>query len=181
MIMKRAVYLLVLPLMMAVGCSDEGPVAIDAGDSSPALIPEFPKTAPCEAHEENTIVCVEPTADCMPGPDGLAYFEFPGVVEGDHIGTGTISGGSVVNFFVFPFQQSGQSTITAANGDQLVFNYAGTAVPGAGEGDVIFGGWFTFVGGTGRFATASGMGTYAGTANTIAGVGQYDMDGVISR
>ena len=136
---------------------------------------------PFSAHEDNTIECIAPTADCLPGPDGIGHFSFPGTVEGDHIGAGTIAGTSQVNFFVFPFQQTGQSTITTPSGDELYFDYGGTAVPGAAEGDVIFGGNFTFTGGTGRFASASGGGTYAGSANTIAGVGQYDMVGEISR
>ena len=170
---------LVVTLLVAAGCLND--TLTSSGSTQPESIPSAPKTVPFTAHEENTIECIEPTPDCLPGPDGIGHFSFPGTIEGDHIGAGTIAGTSQVNFFAFPFEQSGQSTITAANGDQLVFSYEGTAVPGPADGDVVFGGDFAFVGGTGRFANASGGGTYAGTANTIAQVGQFDMVGEISR
>jgi hypothetical protein len=71
--------------------------------------------------------------------------------------------------------------ITAANGDEIYWEFAGTAMPGPGPGDVVFSGNYTMDGGTGRFENVTGHGTYAGSANEIAAVGQFDLVGVISR
>jgi hypothetical protein len=54
------------------------------------------------------------------------------------------------------FSGHGSVTITAANGDQLTFDYEGLLNPLTGEGS----GTFTFTGGTGRFANATGTGTF---------------------
>jgi hypothetical protein len=171
---------LVFATVAVAGCLNENPASNDAAGSDPGAIPPAPKTAPFTAHEENTIVCIAPTANCQPGPDGVGHFSFPGTIEGDHIGSGTIASTSQVSFAVFPFAQTGQATVTTANGDLLHYEFEGTAFPGPGAGDIVFGGAFTFTGGTGRFATASGGGTYSGTANNIAAVGQYDLVGEIS-
>jgi len=189
--MKRFGLLLACLALSMAACSDETPVAvgdldaIDAGDSSLELIPKFPKTVPFHAHEENTILCGDLTPDCIPGPDGIVHVIFPGVIEGDHIGNGTILTNSQVNFGCLPDSlcQTGQGVITAANGDELRWEFAGRGdFVGPGPGDVAFTGEFWFLpGGTGRFENASGGGTYDGTADTIAGFGQFDLDGVISR
>jgi hypothetical protein len=54
------------------------------------------------------------------------------------------------------FPGSGSVTITAANGDQVTFDYVGFLDSQTGEGT----GTFTFTGGTGRFAGATGQGTF---------------------
>ena len=53
-------------------------------------------------------------------------------------------------------------TITAANGDQLTFDYEGFLYALTGEGI----GTFTFSGGTGRFAHAAGGGTFYALIDT---------------
>ena len=62
--------------------------------------------------------------------------------------------------------QSGERTFTAANGDVLRAVHAGRSAPG-GPGLVNFVTTITFVGGTGRFANATGQMTGAGTANLL--------------
>lgn len=47
-------------------------------------------------------------------------------------------------------------------------------------GTTVFSGEFTIIGGTGIFSNATGGGAYAGSADVIAGLGQFGMDGVIS-
>jgi hypothetical protein len=73
---------------------------------------------------------------------------------GDTEQQGTLVLGPPVAPGVFPGY--GSVTITAANGDQLTFDYQGLLFAATGEGV----GTFTFTGGTGRFAHATGGGTF---------------------
>jgi hypothetical protein len=68
--------------------------------------------------------------------------------------TGTLTLGLPIAPGIFP--GSGSVTITAANGDELTFDYEGVLNAATGEGT----GTFTFTGGTGRFADATGGGTF---------------------
>jgi hypothetical protein len=61
----------------------------------------------------------------------------------------------------------------AANGDELHVNWVGTITGSVMELDV------TFVGGTGRFASARGSGTLLGTINPMTGEGEYQLSGTI--
>lgn len=174
--------LLVFTMMMLVGCQSENPVnPVGSAKDDAAFFTngqaERPPV-PFHASETNTIVVVPPFVD---ETNTIGHFEFPGVISGTHIGNSTILGIAEVDFGVFPFVETGTGAITAANGDVLTFGFFALAFPGPEEGDFVFSGdfWFT-PNGTGRFANASGGGTLAGTANTIAAVGQYDLDGSIS-
>jgi hypothetical protein len=170
--MKYSISLLIFVMVAAAGCMNENPVATDTGDTSPELIPKAPKMVEFFAHQENTIIVTGGTACTLEA-------SFPGVIEGDHIGSGTISSTSVVNFCTGV--QTTEATITAANGDLLIIGVMVGSFDTTDPTNAIFWGDFTITGGTGRFDGASGSGMYAGTADTIAGVGQYDFDGVISR
>ena len=68
-------------------------------------------------------------------------------------------------------EQSGTSTLTAANGDTLVITFVGTVqLEGPDPEDpVTFDGTWTVIDGTGRFADATGSGTYTGSAAGPAG------------
>jgi hypothetical protein len=74
--------------------------------------------------------------------------------------------------------QHGERTLTAANGDELYMVVVGTSAP-SGPGLVRFSATFTFVGGTGRFANATGQGTAQGTANLVASRTSATFDGWI--
>ncbi|MDH3216352.1 MAG: hypothetical protein OEN01_08675, partial [Candidatus Krumholzibacteria bacterium] len=63
-------------------------------------------------------------------------------------------------------------------GDELHFSSVGFGLPDQVE-DNIFGEW-TITGGTGRFANATGSGTYAGTVFVDTGNAHFTLDGVIS-
>ena len=81
-----------------------------------------------------------------------------------HLGRTTLYG---VQDIVFASgTQSGERTFTAANGDVLRAVHAGTSAP-SGPGLISFVTTITFVGGTGRFAHATGQMTGAGTANLL--------------
>jgi hypothetical protein len=74
--------------------------------------------------------------------------------------------------------QRGERTLTAANGDELHLTTVGTSAP-AGPGLVSFTATFTIVGGTGRFAKATGQGRAEGTANLTTSKTSVEMDGWI--
>ena len=75
-------------------------------------------------------------------------------------------------------QTSVEFTYTAANGDVLRVQNVGTNVPN-GSG-VRFVGTTTFVGGTGRFAGASGQARVEGAASFITNTASYTIDGWIT-
>lgn len=81
-----------------------------------------------------------------------------------HLGRTALQGIQDINFAAGT--QSGERTFTAANGDVLRATHAGTSAPG-GPGLVNFVTTITIVGGTGRFANATGQMTGEGTANLI--------------
>jgi hypothetical protein len=73
----------------------------------------------------------------------------------------------------------GSVTITAANGDQLSFDYVGILNAGTGQGTGIF----AFTGGTGRFARATGGGFFDASIDLSFATEQpmtVVLDGVIS-
>jgi hypothetical protein len=73
----------------------------------------------------------------------------------------------------------GSVTIVAANGDSVRFDYQGILNAATGEGT----GTFTFTGGTGRFANASGQGTFDALIDLSLPSGQpmtVTLDGTIS-
>jgi hypothetical protein len=75
-----------------------------------------------------------------------------------HMGNTKQKGTLVLQAPIAPglFPGSGSVTITAANGDTVTFDYVGLLDALTGEGF----GTFTFTGGTGRFAGATGGGTF---------------------
>ena len=79
---------------------------------------------------------------------------------GETTQTGTLILGAPDESGLFP--GIGTVTITAANGDQVSFDYFGTLNPFTGEGI----GEFVFTSGTGRFANVSGTGTFYALIDT---------------
>jgi hypothetical protein len=75
--------------------------------------------------------------------------------------------------------QSGERTLTAANGDVLRAVHAGTSWP-SGPGQISFVTTMTFVGGTGRFAHATGQAHGEGTASLITHSTSVTLDGWIA-
>ena len=75
-----------------------------------------------------------------------------------HLGNWTNTGSFVLN----PFTGQGHGTIdvVAANGDHLMFTAEGTADP---LGNIVA--TYSIIGGTGRFAGASGAGDFLGHLN----------------
>ena len=93
-----------------------------------------------------------------------------GIITGSgyatHLGKVTLSSYDCINFtsptaFIFQMLQGMKVVLTAANGDQLFATYRGSATPQPG-GVLLLSGTFSFMGGTGRFARATGTGTLDG-------------------
>jgi hypothetical protein len=78
-------------------------------------------------------------------------------------------------------EQWGSTVEIAANGDEFHYDYLGEAVVDEDTGRTSFWGDWTVTGGTGRFAEATGGGTYEGTAEGTQGTGQITFVGEISQ
>ena len=87
-----------------------------------------------------------------------------GECQFSHLGHVTVIGVQSLNLGAGT--QSGQRTFTAANGDRLEMTHVGTSAP-AGPGLVRFQSTATIVGGTGRFANATGQVQNHGLANLV--------------
>ena len=101
------------------------------------------------------------------------------VGQAAHLGNSTASLVHTVDFSTAV--QSGPSTYTAANGDQLFATYSGIAGAPGPNGVLQFAGVQTFTGGTGRFSGVTGTSLVQGTANVFTGVGQFTFSGIISK
>jgi hypothetical protein len=75
--------------------------------------------------------------------------------------------------------QSGERTFTAANSDVLRAVHVGTSTP-VGPGLISFRATMTFVGGTGRFANATGHATGWGVANLVTRTSVATFDGWVT-
>jgi hypothetical protein len=100
-----------------------------------------------------------------------------GTCQLSHLGRTSFAG--VLELNVATGTQRGERTLTAANGDVLRLVSVGTSTP-SGPGLVSFVATFTFVGGTGRFANATGEGRAEGTANLATHTTVLTLDGWIA-
>jgi len=94
-----------------------------------------------------------------------------------HLGKTALQGVQDINFAAGT--QSGTRTFTAANGDVLRATHAGTSGPG-GPGLVRFVTTITIVGGTGRFANATGIFTVRRVLNQATGLTTGSFEGTVS-
>jgi hypothetical protein len=111
------------------------------------------------------------------GP-GCLQLEISGTGQATHLGRTEVAGPSQVN--VALGQQTGTSTLTAANGDTIVIAFAGTVdFQGPNPTDpVSFQGEWQVIAGTGRFEAAEGAGTYSGTS--VGAVGNLLLSGSVN-
>lgn len=117
---------------------------------------------------------VTPLGPC--GPTCLTL-DIAGSGQASHMGRTTVVGPSEIDFATG--EQSGTSTLMAADGSTLDISFSGSFVPGPGPGDATFEGSWTVISGTGRFADADGGGSYWGTASGPAG--ELNLAGQISK
>ena len=106
------------------------------------------------------------TGSCGPG---CITLDIPGSGIATHLGAVKLTGPSEVN--VLAGTQTATATMTAANGDTLVLDIEGTVqFSGPNPTDpVTFSGSWTVQAGSGRFAGASGGGSYSGNAAGLSG------------
>lgn len=99
---------------------------------------------------------IAPSAACQ----GLSNTT-TGTGEATHLGKSLWSGTACLGFGPQGIVvTNGKLTLTAANGDQLFSTFAASGALPAGDGSFHLDGTFTVVGGTGRFAGATGGGTF---------------------
>ena len=143
------------------GCAD-GARTLKVSDASAALqaraAVQAPGARPIKGHCELTF-----NPPPLPLPPVHRQID-TGTCWFSHLGKTALEGVQDINFAAGT--QSGTRTFTAANGDVLRATHAGTSGP-AGPGLVRFVTTITIVGGTGRFANATGQMTGEGTANLI--------------
>jgi len=99
-----------------------------------------------------------------------------GTCQLSHVGQAAVHFIQVVNFGTST-QQSRELTYTTADGDVLRAMSAGTSTRTATG--VAFSSTIIFLGGTGRFAGATGQAHAQGTANLVAGTSEYSLQGWI--
>lgn len=103
-----------------------------------------------------------------------------GDVKATHVGTSSLTQNGCVeisNAPAGPFQAIGEATITSANGDEVHYTYEGTVHPFPDFGADVD---VTIIGGTGRFAGASGGFSASSTGSVFEFPVVYPFSGTIS-
>ena len=152
--MSRTLLLLsVVSVAGAMACSDQHPTAVPSGVrqlSVPDLATSQSEAQSWKGRCEGDVVFTSQTT-----------LHITGVCQMSHLGRTTfvidqtLVFGPVISF-------TGTSAYTAPNGDQLRTTHSGTATPTPDGTAVILAGTETVIGGTGRFAGATGSATLTG-------------------
>jgi hypothetical protein len=122
--------------------------------------------------------CALKTLSTVPYPAPPVFRQTAeGTCDLAHLGQSTVQFVQVVNF-ALGTQRSLSLVYTAANGDELHAASAGTST--ANSTGVSFSSTIAFLGGTGRFTSATGSARAEGSANLTAGTSAYSLDGAIS-
>ena len=116
------------------------------------------------------------TAPPLPLPPVISQVD-TGTCELTHLGRAALYGELEINFATGT--QSGWRTLTAANGDELYLAVTGRNA-GAVGGLVTIDAQLTIVGGTGRFAGATGSARGTGTANLATRSTSVSIEGTIN-
>ena len=158
---------------IAMGCTENAPTAqrlASAANAEHSATPS-PVSRPFSGSCELT---VSPPPFPLPATfvstdDGICQFS--------ELGRTDFHGVQTINFAAGT--QSGQRTLTAANGDVLRLEHTGTSAP-AGPGLIAFQATGIIVGGTGRFENATGHTRAWGIANLITHTTVSNFEGDIS-
>jgi hypothetical protein len=181
--MKYFTPVLALTVLLMVGCTQENPLDANSGIKSgdPNPIPRGPKSVPYHSSLNTSFGPIIFPEQCA----GFPPAEFGLVGEGVMTHLGAITSVGVSGVDPGTGEQIGCGTIIADNGDELWQEIRGyfefTPPPPAPPIRVDFWGDVTFDGGTGRFVTATGSGTYSGSFDFITGTGHVEDSGTLSR
>ena len=171
----RALPVSAIPLLCTLVACADGARPLAVSDASAAIrtraAVQPPDARPIKGHCELTF-----NPPPLPLPPVHRQID-TGTCWFSHLGRTALYGVQEINFAAGT--QSGERRFTAANGDELRAVHAGTSGPG-GPGLVRFATTITFVGGTGRFANATGRMTGEGTANLITRTTSVTNEGWIS-
>ena len=154
-----------------VACTDPSPTSPTPSSRSVALQQRSGTTRPFTGSCTVTF-----NAPPLPPPPILHQVDV-GTCQFTHLGLTDFYGEQDINFAAGT--QSGWRTLTAANGDELHVTHVGTSAP-AGPGLVSFVAQMTIVGGTGRFAGATGTVRGVGLANLITRTTVVSFEGTIT-
>jgi len=170
MLRLTPIFAFVVALAIIGGCSDESTLAPTAIGADDAL---KDNTVAFRAKVRNSIEVVPPF------PPPILNVIFAGEGKSSPFGPFTLYATSQVDITVYPANQVTDFTLTFRNGDQIFATSAGTSTEDP-PGTTQFQGELTWTGGTGIFANVSGGGTYAGTADVVAGIGIWGIEAVIA-
>ena len=195
----RRLFLFAVFTVLLVSCADRSPVAPTNDHGAQAQSRQLqsssnPVDRPIKGDCTPTFTFIDPPqagACAVFQQVPSAFIAIGGRCEVSHLGRTAVN---AVQQLVFQLDTSGQpvlvdgqpvviqlrncSTLTAANGDELVHTTIGDVSP-AGPAQVAFSGSMTFVGGTGRFSTASGSATFSGTASLATNTGAFSFEGTV--
>ena len=193
MLLRRisSICILILAFVLLVGCSGEGPLEPRSQDfdlsptgSTRAAIPHPSGDDPVGMDANDGMVPFRGTyatvvAEAGFIPPTTALLDLWGDGYATHLGKSTWYSLSSVD--VVTGVQSGSTVEIAANGDEFHYDYLGGSTQDPATGKATFWGDWVVTGGTGRFAGATGGGTYEGTADGTQGTGEITLIGEISR
>ncbi len=118
-----------------------------------------------------------------PNSDGCAAGEMRMNVTGSgnltHLGKFTDASFVCLNGTTSPPTFTVHGVLTAANGDLVYLEAAGTTMPSS-QTQMTIDGHFTISGGTGRFEHATGEGAVTGSTDMVTGLTPHWLDGTIS-
>lgn len=114
---------------------------------------------------------------------GIFTLTGSGAGYASHLGKVTLTTTETLDFVTSPGSlviRDGRMVMVAANGDELRWAYEGIGSLPDADGISELTGTFVITGGTGRFADATGGGTFLGTGSTVTGVATVSYQGTIA-
>ena len=171
--MRTALALLcIVPGIALAACSADAPTSVRLAPDQPTTTKASVASRPIKGRCSLSIVSTTP----YPAPPVFRQVS-EGTCELSQLGRTKVHFIQVVNFGNGT-QHSLSLSYRAANGDVLQAASAGTSVPT--PTGVDFSATITFLGGTGRFASATGSAHANGSANLASATSWYSLDGSIS-
>ncbi|MBX2990088.1 MAG: hypothetical protein KF749_02855 [Bacteroidetes bacterium] len=172
--MKQLLFLVACASFAWIGCAHESPSDVAPSDGNGTLAP-LAKFVPFRAALRGSGTPPVPSPQCP----GLLLTALTIQGTATHLGRLAGSQHHCLNPATGAFS-NGEFEYTAANGDRLSGTYSGNLVPSADPTVFALTGSFSFTGGTGRFAHATGSGTPSGSVQVTTGDFILNLEGSIS-